>query len=130
MFDDLPLFRSADPITSVLGAGEVKPRRRSQAMLLLAEYLHGGMTDEEAGMASGLALKPKCCYWFVVVKIKAHLQPPSLQGALPLLRPSCEPWSNAPLPQQSLVTGDDAQTQTVSRLSWLTCCLGLRVHPR
>ena len=63
MFDDLPLFRSADPITSVLGAGEVKPRRRSQAMLLLAEYLHGGMTDEEAGMASGLALKPKCCYW-------------------------------------------------------------------
>jgi hypothetical protein len=63
MFDDLPLFRSADPITSVLGAGEVKPRRRSQAMLLLAEYLQGGMTDEEAGMASGLALKPKCCYW-------------------------------------------------------------------
>jgi hypothetical protein len=63
MFDDLPLFRSADPITSVLGAGEVKPRRRSQAMLLLAEYLKGRMTDEEAGMASGLALKPKCCYW-------------------------------------------------------------------
>jgi hypothetical protein len=63
MFDDLPLFRSADPITSVLGGGNVKPRRTSQAMLLLAEYLHGGMTDEEAGMASGLALKPKCCYW-------------------------------------------------------------------
>jgi hypothetical protein len=63
MFDDLPLFRKEDPITSVLGAGDVKPRKRSQAMLLLAEYLHGGMTDEEAGMASGLALKPKCCYW-------------------------------------------------------------------
>jgi hypothetical protein len=63
MFDDLPLFRSADPITSVLGGGNVKPRRTSQAMFLLAEYLHGGMTDEEAGMASGLALKPKCCYW-------------------------------------------------------------------
>jgi hypothetical protein len=63
MFDDLPLFRSADPITSVLGGGNVKPRRTSQAMLLLAEYLQGGMTDEEAGMASGLALKPKCCYW-------------------------------------------------------------------
>jgi hypothetical protein len=63
MFDDLPLFRKEDPITSVLGAGEVKPRRRSQAMLLLAEYLQGGMTDEEAGMASGLSLKPKCCYW-------------------------------------------------------------------
>jgi hypothetical protein len=63
MFDDLPLFRKEDPITSVLGAGDVKPRKRSQAMLLLAEYLQGGMTDEEAGMASGLALKPKCCYW-------------------------------------------------------------------
>jgi hypothetical protein len=63
MFDDLPLFRSADPITSVLGGGNVKPRRTSQAMLLLAEYLHGGLTDEEAGTASGLALKPKCCYW-------------------------------------------------------------------
>jgi hypothetical protein len=63
MFDDLPLFRKEDPITSVLGAGDVKPRKRSQAMLLLAEYLKGGMTDEEAGMASGLALKPKCCYW-------------------------------------------------------------------
>ena len=63
MFDDLPLFRSADPITSALGAGDVKPRRTTQAMLLLAEYQHGGLTDEEAGMASGLALKPKCCYW-------------------------------------------------------------------
>jgi hypothetical protein len=63
MFDDLPLFRNADPITSVLGAEDVKPRRRTQAELLLAEYLNRPMTDEEAGMASGLALKPKCCYW-------------------------------------------------------------------
>ena len=72
MFDDLPLFRKEDPITSVLGAGEVKPRRRSQAMLLLAEYLHGGMTDEEAGMASGLALKPKCCYWKRCSELRAN----------------------------------------------------------
>jgi hypothetical protein len=64
MFDDLPLFRSADPITSVLAAGDVKPRRTSQAMLLLAEYAKGaGLTDEDAGYASGLAQKPKCCYW-------------------------------------------------------------------
>lgn len=63
MFDDLPLFRSADPITSVKAGGDVKPRRATQAMLLLAEYQHGGLTDEEAGTASGLALKPKCCYW-------------------------------------------------------------------
>jgi hypothetical protein len=63
MFNDLPLFRSADPITSVLGAGDVKPRTGSQQALLLSEYQHGGLTDEEAGMASGLAQKPKCCYW-------------------------------------------------------------------
>ncbi len=64
MFDDLPLFRSADPITSVQGATDVKPRRASQAMLLLAEYAHrDGLTDEEAGLFSGLLNRPKCCYW-------------------------------------------------------------------
>jgi hypothetical protein len=64
MFDDLPLFRSADPITSVLGAGDVKPRRQTQAMQLLAEYAHrDGLTDEEAGLFSGLLSRPKCCYW-------------------------------------------------------------------
>lgn len=64
MFDDLPLFRKEDPITSVLGAGDVKPRRVSQAMLLLAEYAHrDGLTDEEAGLFSGLSQRPKCCYW-------------------------------------------------------------------
>jgi hypothetical protein len=64
MFDDLPLFRSADPITSVLGAGDVKPRRGSQQALLLAEYaFRDGLTDEEAGLFSGLLSRPKCCYW-------------------------------------------------------------------
>jgi hypothetical protein len=64
MFDDLPLFRNADPITSVLGAGDVKPRRGSQQALLLAEYAHrDGLTDEEAGLFSGLLSRPKCCYW-------------------------------------------------------------------
>ncbi len=63
MWEDMPLFRNTDPITSALGAGDVKPRRQTQAMQLLAEYQQGGLTDEEAGMASGLALKPKCCYW-------------------------------------------------------------------
>lgn len=72
MFDDLPLFRSADPITSVKAGGDVKPRRTSQAMLLLAEYLYGGLTDEEAGMASGLALKPKCCYWKRCSELRAE----------------------------------------------------------
>ncbi len=73
MFDDLPLFRSADPITSVLGAGDVKPRRISQAMLLLAEYAKGaGLTDEDAGYASGLAQKPKCCYWKRCSELRAN----------------------------------------------------------
>jgi hypothetical protein len=64
MFDDLPLFRNADPITSALGAGDVKPRRGSQQALLLAEYAHrDGLTDEEAGLFSGLLSRPKCCYW-------------------------------------------------------------------
>ena len=64
MFEDLPLFRSADPITSALGAGDVKPRRQTQAMQLLAEYAHrDGLTDEEAGLFSGLLSRPKCCYW-------------------------------------------------------------------
>ena len=64
MWDDLPLFRNTDPITSVQGAQDVKPRRGSQAMLLLAEYAHrDGLTDEEAGLFSGLLHRPKCCYW-------------------------------------------------------------------
>lgn len=65
MFDDLPLFRSADPITSIKAGGDVKPRRATQAMLLLAEYGNhlDGLTDEEAGLFSGLLSRPKCCYW-------------------------------------------------------------------
>ena len=64
MFDDLPLFRNADPITSRDGAKDVAPRRGSQQAQLLAVYRNQlGLTDEEAGVKSGLAQKPKCCYW-------------------------------------------------------------------
>ena len=64
MWDELPLFQNTDPITSVEAAADVKPRRVTQAMLLLAEYAHrDGLTDEEAGLFSGLAARPKCCYW-------------------------------------------------------------------
>jgi hypothetical protein len=63
MFNDLPLFRLSDPVTSREGAKAVKPRKTSQAMLLLAEYQHKPLTDEEAGIASGLVHKPKCGYW-------------------------------------------------------------------
>jgi hypothetical protein len=64
MFNDLPLFRSADPVTSRQGARDVLPRRDSQQGQLLAVYRNQpGLTDEEAGVKSGLAAKPKCCYW-------------------------------------------------------------------
>jgi hypothetical protein len=66
MYDDLPLFRSTDPVTSKQGAKDVLPRRDSQQGQLLrmyALYPINGLTDEQAGEFSGLARKPKCCYW-------------------------------------------------------------------
>lgn len=65
MFNDLPLFRNTDPITSELGAADVKPRRRSQQATLLAVYAQflGGISDEKAGDMSGLSRNPRCCYW-------------------------------------------------------------------
>ena len=63
MWDELPLFRNADPVTSVQGAADVKPRRVTQAMLLLSMYEYADLTDEQAGDLSGLAKRPKCCYW-------------------------------------------------------------------
>ena len=63
MWDELPLFRNTDPATSVQGAADVKPRRTSQAMLLLSLYEYADLTDEQAGDLSGLARRPKCCYW-------------------------------------------------------------------
>jgi hypothetical protein len=66
MFDDLPLFRSTDPATSRQGAKDVLPRRDSQQGQLLRVYGENriyGLTDEQAGNLSGLAQKPKCCYW-------------------------------------------------------------------
>jgi len=48
LFDDLPLFRDCDPITSKKGGKAVAPRRASQAMLLLSYYQYNAMTDEQA----------------------------------------------------------------------------------
>lgn len=65
-FDDLPLFRITDPDTSREGAKQVNPRRGSQQHTLLLAYAHSaqeGLTDEQAGDVTGLARKPKCCYW-------------------------------------------------------------------
>lgn len=53
MFDDLPLFRDTDPLTSRLGAADVRLRQGTQAAQLLAVYGHpsasDGLTDDEAG---------------------------------------------------------------------------------
>jgi len=57
------MARHTDPITSHLGASDVRLRRDSQKVQLLIEYAKRPMTDEEAGYASKLAMKPKCCYW-------------------------------------------------------------------
>jgi hypothetical protein len=32
-------------------------------MLLLSLYEYADLTDEQAGNLSGLAQRPKCCYW-------------------------------------------------------------------
>ena len=65
LFDSVPLFRKNDHTTSRQAAEIVRPRRVSQATLLLQTYAQNtdGLTDEEAGDKSGLTAKPKCCYW-------------------------------------------------------------------
>lgn len=58
--------RRSDPETSKAGAKSVAMRAGSQKELLLREYKANqifGLIDEEAGNASGLAYKNKCCYW-------------------------------------------------------------------
>lgn len=49
-FDDLPLFRVTDPVTS----RNAVPRRGSQAMQILALYANCDLTDEKAVELSGL----------------------------------------------------------------------------
>lgn len=62
--DDLPLFRIDDPDTSRAAAKDVKPRQGSQVWTLLEQYNNHrlGLTDEEAGVFSGLAQR-RACYW-------------------------------------------------------------------
>ena len=62
-FDDLPLFRAADPDTSAAGSRAVKYRRGSQAMKLLTAYEYADLTDEQAGILSGLASDARCGFW-------------------------------------------------------------------
>ena len=61
MTEQLDLFRQTwrdhDPVTSVMAAANVTCRARSQKWMLLVCYAqagYGGLTDEEAGIRSGL----------------------------------------------------------------------------
>jgi hypothetical protein len=60
-----PNARRSDPGTSKAAGVSVAMRAGSQKHILLQAYadLTAGLTDEEAGHNSGLARKPKCCYW-------------------------------------------------------------------
>jgi hypothetical protein len=62
LFYNAPLHRVPDRPTSIQGATDVKPRRVTQAMLLLIEYRNHDLTDEEAGARSGLIRRSRC-YW-------------------------------------------------------------------
>lgn len=57
--------RKSDPNTSKAAGESVAMRSGSQKYILLQAYANAteGLTDEEAGTNSGLASKPKCCYW-------------------------------------------------------------------
>jgi hypothetical protein len=69
--------RNTDPTTSHLAGEGARRRALSQHdILILTHYEHGhprqlgfsdviigGLTDEEAGIKSGLREKPGCCYW-------------------------------------------------------------------
>lgn len=59
-----PNVRRTDPTTSRRAGTSAKRRAPSQRDLLLREFANGKeLTDEQAGIASGLASKPNCCYW-------------------------------------------------------------------
>lgn len=60
------MSRTADPDTSKRGAIDARPRVSPQKIALLTCYERAGadgLTDEEAGDASGLSANRRCCYW-------------------------------------------------------------------
>lgn len=61
--DPKTMARAADPATSKLAALSVSKRSPSQQVILLLAYRDAELIDEEAGDATNLSKKPKCCYW-------------------------------------------------------------------
>lgn len=66
-FDDLPPnTRTTDPTTSRKAGAAVVIRAGSQRARLLVAYADAGdygLTNEGAGIVTGLAERPGCCYW-------------------------------------------------------------------
>lgn len=62
----LPTARPYGAQTSAMAGANVQMRVGSQRWILLAKYAEHrllGLTDEQAGLYTGLADKPGCCYW-------------------------------------------------------------------
>lgn len=60
------LHRNDDHATSIQGARDVARRAPTQKLRLLVAYRAAGrvgLTAEQAGINSGLAARPLCCYW-------------------------------------------------------------------
>jgi hypothetical protein len=55
--------RRKNGATSKQGAQSIQVRAGTQRALVLFWYSIQDLTDEEAGRFSGLAKRPKCCYW-------------------------------------------------------------------
>lgn len=68
----IPMFRTSDPITSKKAGVSAARRSPSQQIILLRAFAGGrGFTDEEAGEVTGLAKKPRCCYWKRLSELRA-----------------------------------------------------------
>ena len=68
-----PMVRKQDTATSHKAAKSARPRTGSQQWQLLAAYgQHVDLTADEAGVVTGLADKPGCCYWHRVSDLLKH----------------------------------------------------------
>jgi hypothetical protein len=71
--DALPdAFRKSDPETSKMAGKRRSRLGGGQRALLLRQFANGEeLTDEQAGIKSGLADKPNCCYWKRLSELRA-----------------------------------------------------------
>lgn len=68
-----PMVRKTDVDTSHKAAKSARMRVGSQQWQLLAAYgAHTDLTADEAGLVTGLANKPGCCYWHRVSDLLRH----------------------------------------------------------